>query len=113
MAKENDFKFHSSTVGAEKSINAGFDLQTGDWEAKQDISQYLKDAKIERDKQDYFGARKDGYRKMATIPDIVAIKILQDHRLDLHDPNFMHDPNNMKRLRQILMTEYRDLLINT
>ena len=113
MAKENEFKFHSSTVGQNQGINAGFDLQTGDWEAKQDITQYLVDAKIERDKQEYYGARKDGYRKMATIPDIVAIKILEDHNLDLHHPLFMKDPNNMKKLRQILITEYRDLLINT
>ena len=73
----------------------------------------MKDAKIERDKQEYFGARKDGYRKMATIPDIVAIKILQDHHLDLHDPSFMQDPNNLKKLKTILMSEYRDLVVNT
>jgi hypothetical protein len=94
MSKETDFKFHSATVGKEKGIQAGFDLQSGDWQAVQDI-------------------RKDGYRKMATIPDIVAIKILQDHNLDLHSPEFMHDPNNMKRLKHILFTEYRDILVNT
>lgn len=113
MAKDNEFKFHSSTVGTQQGINAGFDLQTGDWEAQQDISQYLKDAKIERDKQEYYGVRKNGYRKLATIPDIVAIKIMQDHKLDIHDPNFMKEPKNMVKLRKILMSEYRDLLINT
>jgi len=50
---------------------------------------------------------------MATIPDIVAIKILQDHKLDLHDPHFMSDSNNLKKLKSILITEYRDLVINT
>jgi hypothetical protein len=50
---------------------------------------------------------------MATIPDIVAIKILQDHHLDLHDPSFMQDPNNLKKLKTILMSEYRDLVVNT
>ena len=113
MAKEDEFKFHSATVGADAGINANFDLTTGDGFAQQDISQYIKHAELEREKQATFGARKDGYRKMATIPDIVALKILQEHHLDLHDPMFMHDPNNMKRLRHILMTEYRDLLINT
>ncbi len=113
MSKETDFKFRSSTVEADKGINAGFDLQSGDWQATQDITQYKENARLDREKQDHYGIRKDGYRKMATIPDIVAIKILQDHNIDLHDPAFMHDSNNMKKLKIILMTEYRDLLINT
>lgn len=113
MSKETDFKFHSGTVGAEKGINAGFDLETGDWQATQNISSYKRDAKLEREKQEYYGIKDKGYRKMATIPDIVAIKILQDHKLDLHSPLFMHDPNNMKKLKTVLMTEYPDLLINT
>jgi len=113
MAKESEFKFYSNTVGASKSINAGYDLDTNNWEARQDVSQYIEHAKLEREKQDYYGIRKDGYRKLATIPDIVAIKILQDHKLDLHDPSFMRDPNNLKKLKKILMSEYSDLLVNT
>jgi hypothetical protein len=112
MATEKEFKFHSATV-KEKGINAGFDLDTEQWEAKQDISDYKEDAKREREKQEYYGIRKDGYRKLATIPDIVAIDILQKHHLDLHDPAFMQDPNNVKKLKTILMTEYRDLVVNT
>jgi hypothetical protein len=113
MATNNEFKFHSGTVGKNKSIHAGFDLETQEWEAKQDITEYINHAKLERDKQDYFGKRTDGYRKMATIPDIVAIKILQDHKLDLHDPEFMGNPSNLTRLKKILMSEYSDLLVNT
>jgi len=113
MSKETDFKFYSGTVGKEKGINAGFDLATGDWQAVQDISAYKDHVKQERDFQNYYGKTKQGYRKMATIPDIVAIKILQEHHLDLHDPMFMQDSNNMKKLRTILITEYPDLLINT
>lgn len=112
MAKENEFKFHSGTVKQDIGIQAGFDLNSAEWEAKQDITQYVEHAKLEREKQEYYGIRKDGYRKLATIPDIVAIKILQDHKLDLHDPTFMSDPNNLKKLKQILSTEYRDLLVN-
>jgi len=113
MAKENEFKFYSGTVGKDKSINAGFDLNTTEWEAKQDITDYVEHAKLEREKQDYYGIRKDGYRKLATIPDIVALDILQKHNLDLHDPHFMNDPNNLKKLKTILSSEYRDLLVNT
>ena len=50
---------------------------------------------------------------MATIPDIVAVKIKEDHHIDLHDPAFMQDSNNMKKLKVILKLEYPDLLINT
>lgn len=112
MAKENEFKFHSATV-KDKGINAGYDLTTDEWEAKQDITDYKEHAKLEREKQEYYGVRKDGYRKLATIPDIVALDILQKHKLDLHDPSFMSNPNNLKRLKQILMSEYRDLVVNT
>jgi hypothetical protein len=113
MSKETDFKFYSGTVGANESIRAGFDLQTGDWQAVQDISKYKEAAKLQRDKEAYYGRKDNGYRKMATIPDIVAIKILEDHKLDLHDPAFMSDPNNLKKLKTILITEYSDLVINT
>src|SRR6056300_936250 len=109
MSKETDFKFYSQTVGAENGINAGFDLQSGDWQATQDITKYKDAAKRDRDEQEYYGIKKSGYRKMATIPDIVAIKILQEHNLDLHDPSFMKDPNNLVKLKKILVSEYSDL----
>jgi hypothetical protein len=112
MAKDSEFKFHSSTV-KEKGIAAGYDLDTDQWEAKQDISDYKEDAKIEREKQEYYGIRKDGYRKLATIPDIVALEILQNHNLDLHDPTFMQNPMDVQRLKTILLSEYRDLVVNT
>jgi len=113
MSKETDFKFYSATVGANEGIQAGFDLQSGDWQAVQDISKYKEAAKLQRDKEAYYGKSNNGYRKMATIPDIVAIKILEDHKLDLHDPAFMQDSNNLKKLKKILITEYSDLVINT
>ena len=113
MAKENNFAFSSATVDQKESIKADFDLQTGEWEAKQNIDQYKEHAKNERDRQDYFGKTKGGYRKLATIPDIVAIDILQNHRLDLHDTNFMSNPANLTKLKKILMTEYRDFVINS
>ena len=113
MAKENEFTFRSSTVKANEDIHAGFDLQTGDWQAQQDITQYKENVRLQKEKEDYYGRTKNGYRKMATIPDIVAIKILQEHHLDLHDPNFMRDPNNLKKLKKILVSEYSDLVVNT
>jgi len=113
MTKENEFKFYSGTVGANESIKAGFDLETGDWQAQQDISQFKKNVKLQKEKEEYYGKTKNGYRKMATIPDIVAIKIFEDHKLDLHDPNFMSNPSNLTKLKKILVSEYADLVINT
>ena len=113
MAKENNFVFSSATVDQKEGINAGFDLQSANWEAKQDITQYKENAKLDRDKESYFGKAKSGYRKLATIPDIVALKILQEHKLDLHDQHFMSNPANLTKLKRILMSEYRDLVVNS
>lgn len=83
------------------------------WEIKQDISEIKKE--IERDKElSKIGRHnKMGFRKMATIPDIVAIEMKEKWGLDIHDPAFHYDENNKKRLRYLLRTEYPDLLINT
>lgn len=113
MARENEFSFQSATVNPKKSMKAGFDLQSAEWEVKQDIQQYKDQAKRDRDREQYFGRINKGYRKMATIPDIVALEILQNHKLNLHDQLFMNDKNNMKKLKTILMMEYPDLLVNT
>jgi hypothetical protein len=113
MARENEFSFQSATVNPKKSMKAGFDLQSAEWEVKQDVQQYKDQVKLERDKEQYFGKTNQGYRKMATIPDIVALEILQNHKINLHDPLFMNDKNNMKKLKTILIMEYPDLLINT
>ena len=84
----------------------------GEWMVTQDINPYLKQAKLDREAQDYFGKNK-GFRKIATIPDIIAIEMKEKYGLDLHDPLFMQDENNTKRLRYIMKTYYPDLLINT
>lgn len=111
MSKESEFNFHSATVGKD-GMQASFDLGSGEGFAQQDITQYKEQAKKDREEQDYYGIRRDGYRKLATIPDIVAIEILQNYGLDLHDPTFMSNPANLTKLKRILQSEYRDLLVN-
>ena len=112
MANENEFNFQVS-AGA-NSMKAKFDLETGEDVVTADVSNFIEAAKIERHKEEYYGNKFAGnYRKLATVPDIVAMKILVDHKLDLHDPCFGNDPNNLKKLKQILISEYRDLVINT
>jgi len=114
MAKQYEFDFMSATVDPKKSIKAGFDLDSGQWQATQNIQQYVDGAKEDRDKEAYFGrTRYKGFRKMATIPDIVALKIKEDYGIDLHDPAFMHDKDKLKKLKVILKMEYPHLLVNT
>ena len=113
MAEQNNMRVQSATVDANKGIKGGFDLLSGQWEAKQDITQYRDAAKLDRDREAYFGRSNKGYRKMATIPDSVAIKIKQDHGIDVHDTHFMRDKDKLKKLKSILISEYPDLLINT
>jgi hypothetical protein len=112
MAEENNMRVQSSTVDINKGLKGGFDLQSGQWEINQNIDQYRDAAKLDRDREAYFGRTNKGYRKMATIPDIVAIKINQDHGLDIHDTEFMQDKDKLKKLKSILIYEYPDLLVN-
>ena len=111
-AKPKQFAFHSSTAGSDQ-IKAAFDLDTGVGHFEQDLTHFVENAKKDRDEQDFKGFRKDGYRKFATIPDSIALKLLTDHGMDLHDPNFMGNPANMTKLKRIMLSEYRDLVINT
>lgn len=112
MAKQKDFFVSSKSVGA-GGLHGKFELDTGDGVYSQDMTQFKLHAEMERQRQETVGLRPDGYRKFATIPDAVAIKIYEVHGLNLHDPSFAHDPNNMKKLKTIMMSEYRDLIVNT
>ena len=103
MPRQYEFNFSSATVDPKKSIKAGYDLETNNWQATQDVTQFIEAVKLDRDKEAYFGRTKyKGFRKMATIPDIVAIKIKEDYGIDLHDGTFMRDTDKMKKLKTIL-----------
>jgi len=89
-----------------------FDGSSFKTQVSQDITGVLEQTALDREYQDSNGKSKN-YRKVATIPDIVAIEILTNHGLDLHAPDFMHHPANGRKLRQILKSEYPKLLLNT
>ena len=80
-----------------------------DFLLEQDISFYTDYAKTQRDK-DAMARSNRNYRPFAIIPDIVAIDLLTKYNLNIHDPNFMNDPAAVKRLKQIIMTDYPKLL---
>jgi hypothetical protein len=89
-----------------------FDGNAFKTQVSQDISGILDQTALDREYQESNGKSKN-YRKIATIPDIVAIEILTKYGLDLHAPDFMHHPANGRKLRQILKSEYPKLLLNT
>ena len=89
-----------------------FDGSSFKTQVSQDITGILDQTALDREYQETHGKSKK-YRKIATIPDIIAIEILQKFGLDIHAPDFMHHPINGRKLRQILKSEYPKLLLNT
>jgi hypothetical protein len=85
-----------------------------DWRITQDIDPFLKQVKMERDLlADNPLAKKGHYRKFATIPDVIAIEILENHGLDIHHPEFMKTPEEVKKLKRVIMSEYPALIVST
>jgi len=76
---------------------------------EQDIQAYKDFASESRAITDAYGASKQ-YRSFAIIPDIVAIDILTKYGIDIHASDFMDNPAQVKRLKQIIRTEYPALL---
>ena len=81
------------------------------WTVEQDETPYLKEIERERENQKE-GFNNSAMKKFCTIPDIVAIELLQQYGIDIHDPLFMHDHMNMKKLKQVIITDYPYLVIN-
>ena len=79
------------------------------WQVYQDEKPFLAEAQRERDNQN----NKSHMKKFATIPDIVAMELLTVHGLDIHSPMFMQDPDGLKKLKQIILTDYKHLVVNS
>ena len=55
--------------------------------------------------------RKDtGYRKFATIPDIVAIEVNEKYGINIHDPIQSSDSACMNKFKKIIKENYAYLL---
>ena len=73
----------------------------------QDEKPFIEQAKIDRETM----TRKDiGYRKFATIPDIVAIEVKQKWNIDIHDPIQSGDSAVMNKFKKIIKENYAYLL---
>ena len=67
----------------------------------------FEQAKIDRETM----TRKDvGYKKFATIPDIVAIEVAQKYGIDIHDPIQAGDSACMNKFKKIIKENYAYLL---
>lgn len=110
MAK---WKVGMGTVNS--SLQGSFEYDAGErtgesrWQVYQDERPFLEEAK--RDRENSKNLKRDtGYKKFATIPDIVAIEILEKYKLDLHSPTFFADVDNKKKFMQIIKTDYPHLM---
>lgn len=76
-----------------------------DFKLEQDVQAYKDYAALSRER-DSFAANGRTYRSFAIIPDIVAIDMLTKFGLDIHAPDFMHDPLNLRKLKKLIDTDY-------
>ena len=105
MAVWKDLRSASIPDGMSSSID--MEKDRANYEVRQDVSAYLEQAKKDRETT---GMKRGHLKKFATIPDVVAIEILSKYGMDIHDPAFMHDPDNMKKFKYIIETEYKNLM---
>jgi hypothetical protein len=76
-----------------------------DFRLEQDVSAY-KDYAAQQRELDSFSNSSRTYRSFAIIPDIVAIDILTKYGLDIHSAEFMSNPADLRKLKQIIETDY-------
>ena len=76
------------------------------WQIYQDEKPFLEQAKLDREREQ----NADGYKKFATIPDIVAIDIKEKYGIDIHAPDTMQDKDKMAKFMLIVRQEYPYLL---
>ena len=79
------------------------------WQVYQDEKPFIEEVKREKENQ----SNNSHMKKFATVPDIVAMEILTKYGLDIHSPTFMHDPDGLKKLKQIILTDYKYLVVSS
>ena len=77
------------------------------WQIYQDERPFIEQAKMEREQTK---KRDIGYKKFATIPDIVAIEVNEKWGIDIHDPIQASDKAAMARFKKIIKENYAYLL---
>lgn len=80
-----------------------------DFLLEQDVQAYKDFATESRQIAEQYGQGKQ-YRSFAIIPDIVAIDILTKYQIDIHSNEFMSNPALIRRVKEIIKTDYPALL---
>lgn len=91
-------------------MTSHLNTDTGEFKVEQDSRPFVEAAKRERDLAEKFGHKDNGYRKACTIPDIVAVDLLYKYKIDIHSPEFMHDPSQIRKVIQIMKIDYPHLM---
>lgn len=76
-----------------------------DFRLEQNVEAYKEYAAQQRELDTLSHSGKQ-YRSFAILPDIVCIDILTKYGLDVHSPDFMNHPANLRKLKQIVDTDY-------
>jgi len=102
-------------MNTEKIVSEGGLLQGtyGDhgFTLEQDVTPFLEQAKLERSISDQnANVRKSGMRKVATVPDIIALELLTKYGIDLHDETVQDDRYIMRKAVLILQRDYPHIL---
>jgi hypothetical protein len=93
-------------LSQENNINSFKVKETSDdFRLEQDVSAYKEYAAQQRE-LDAISHNGRQYRSFAILPDIVCIDILTKYGLDVHSPDFLHHPANLRKLKQIIDTDY-------
>ena len=95
----------NNTMQSKVNIENGEELT---WQVYQDEKPFLEQAK--QDREATKKKTDKGYKKFATIPDIVAWEVSQKYGIDIHDTEFMHDQDKKARFMTIIRSEYPHLL---
>lgn len=77
-----------------------------DFRLEQNVEAYKDYAKQSRDADSVLGDNGRQYRSFAILPDIVCIDILTKYGLDIHAQDFMSHPANLRKLKQIIDSDY-------
>jgi len=76
----------------------------------QDVSAYKEYAAKQREIAEHGTEKSKNYKPFCIVPDIVAIDMLTRFKLDIHAPDFMSNPREVARFKQLMFTEYPHLL---
>jgi hypothetical protein len=87
-----------------------FDVKTTeqDFQLEQNVKGYKDYASKMRELDSNANSMRQ-YRPYAIIPDIVAVDMLTKYGLDIHAPDFMSNPASVRKLKQLIETEYSAL----